>query len=53
MDAWVQPQARLCGIFGALNGLGTGFFLVFWFSPVGYIPPVLHAHSSTRNAMYS
>jgi hypothetical protein len=41
-EARVPSRVNTCGICGAQSGTGTGFHLVLRFSPVNFIPSVLH-----------
>lgn len=49
-EAKVQSQAISYGVSGEL-ALVQAFLRVFWFSPGSIIPPTLHAHSSTTDAV--
>ena len=42
VKARVRSRVSPCGICGGQNGSGTGFPRVLRFSPISFIPPVLH-----------
>jgi hypothetical protein len=41
-EAQVRSRLSPCGLCGGQSGTETGFPRVLWFSPVSFIPSVLH-----------
>ena len=44
VEALIQYQTRLCGIYGGESSAGTGFLQVLQLSLASDLPPMLHTH---------